>query len=225
VSAALADGKKLVRVVVLKPLSVQMFQMLVKKLGGLLNRRIFFMPFSRGVRMGSDEVKQIRQLFEDCMQHGGILLVQPEHILSFKLLGLERYYDADFISRDSVRRDVAVELIKIQTWLNHNSRDILDESDEILSTKHELIYTLGNSRPIENHPLRWMVVQEVLDMIRRSFKRTQSTNDFEIEETTHSGGFDFIRILDQSAGQRRLKEVALNYIRGKWMNLYQLYCL
>ncbi|KAI5800152.1 hypothetical protein DFH27DRAFT_653152 [Peziza echinospora] len=213
VSADLADGKKLVRVVVLKPLSGQMFQMLVKKLGGLLNRRIFFMPFSRGVRMGPDEVKQIRQLFEDCMRHGGILLVQPEHILSFKLLGLERYYDADVNSRDSVRRDVAVELIKIQTWLNQNSRDILDESDEILSTKHELIYTLGNSRPIENHPLRWMVVQEVLDMIRRNFQRTQSTNDFEIEEAAHSGGFDFIRILDQSAGQRRLKEVALDYIR------------
>ena len=49
VAAALADGKRLVRVVVLKPLWSQMFQVLLRTLGGMLGRRIFYMPISRSV--------------------------------------------------------------------------------------------------------------------------------------------------------------------------------
>jgi hypothetical protein len=45
-AVALADGTQLVRVVVLKPLAMQMFQLLAAKLGGMLNRRIVYMPFS-----------------------------------------------------------------------------------------------------------------------------------------------------------------------------------
>jgi hypothetical protein len=49
IAAALADRKKLIRVVVLKSLAPQMFHLLVEKLGGLLNRRIFYMPISRSL--------------------------------------------------------------------------------------------------------------------------------------------------------------------------------
>ena len=45
VAAALADGTQLVRVVVAKPQSKQMAQMLISKFGGLLRRRIYYMPF------------------------------------------------------------------------------------------------------------------------------------------------------------------------------------
>lgn len=40
-AAALADGTQLVRVIVLRPLAMQMFHLLAKKLGGMLNRRIY----------------------------------------------------------------------------------------------------------------------------------------------------------------------------------------
>jgi hypothetical protein len=49
VAAALADGSQLVRVVVAKPQSKQMAQMLISKFGGLLRRRIYYMPFSRSL--------------------------------------------------------------------------------------------------------------------------------------------------------------------------------
>lgn len=126
VAASLADGTKLVRVVVLKPLSGQMFQTLVQKLGGLVNRRIFFMPFSRGIAMGKEEITVVKRLYEDCMQSGGILLVQPEHILSFKLLGLEwlynskhkREYKSDGIgSNEKSDPEVAQLLLDTQKWL------------------------------------------------------------------------------------------------------------
>jgi len=65
VAAALADGKKLVRVVVLKPLSSQMFHVLLMKLGGMLGRRIFHMPISRSIRLDVHR----RDKFETCAKN------------------------------------------------------------------------------------------------------------------------------------------------------------
>src|SRR6266481_4628513 len=90
VAVELANGQKLTRVVVLKSLSTQMFQLLVQRLGGLSNRRIFYMPFSRAIKLGDGQVKLIRDLYKKCQDVGGILVVQPEHILSFKLMGIDR---------------------------------------------------------------------------------------------------------------------------------------
>jgi hypothetical protein len=69
VAATLADATQLVRVIVLKPLAMQMFQLLVTKLGGMLNRRVLYLPAVR--RMHASQ---------------SILLLQPEHILSFELM-------------------------------------------------------------------------------------------------------------------------------------------
>ncbi|KAK4906614.1 hypothetical protein LTR49_024261 [Elasticomyces elasticus] len=51
VAADLADGSRLIRVVVAKPQSKQMAQMMVSKLGGLLDRRVYYMPFSRALKL------------------------------------------------------------------------------------------------------------------------------------------------------------------------------
>src|ERR1700733_8287151 len=56
VSTALANGKTLVRVVVLKSLSSQMFRLLVDRLSGLPNRRIFYLPFSRSIKLDAQQV-------------------------------------------------------------------------------------------------------------------------------------------------------------------------
>lgn len=223
VAASLADGMKLVRVVVLKPLSGQMFQTLVQKLGGLVNRRIFFMPFSRGIAMGKREIEVVKQLYEDCMQSGGILLVQPEHILSFKLLGLEWLYNSknkrkdksDTVgSNEKSDPEVAQLLLDTQAWLEARSRDILDESDEILNVRHELIYTIGNPAPIQNHPDRWVIIQEIFDLIQAHFKTLEvSVEDFEVE-THKQARFGSIRILNTAAGKKLLCEIAEKIIKG-----------
>lgn len=194
VAASLADKSKLVRVVVLKPLSGQMFQTLVQKLSGLVNRRIFFLPFSRGIAMGLKEIEIVKRLYHECIQSCGVLLIQPEHILSFKLLGLEWLYKSKNMigrSNDSGSKqdstvknsngwgnhgEVASWLQGTQRWLELNSRDILDESDEILNIKHELIYTIGDSMPVENHPNRWIIIQEIFDLIHAHFKVVRLIN-------------------------------------------------
>ncbi|KAK2057683.1 hypothetical protein LY76DRAFT_606052 [Colletotrichum caudatum] len=147
VAAALADRSRLIRIVVAKPQSKQMLQMLESKLGGMLNRRIFHLPFSRALRVGLGEAEALGSLCRDCMESAGVLLVQPEHILSFQLMGIE--------SAISGSMDVSRSLLRTKDFLDQSSRDIVDESDENFSVKFELVYTIGTQRPVEHSPFRW----------------------------------------------------------------------
>jgi hypothetical protein len=93
-AAALADGKQLVRVIVPKALTVQMFELLVARLGGLTGRPIYHLPFSRtpeyrSGRVISLPIDDLHKLMSQCMAERGILLVQPEHVVSLKLMSVE----------------------------------------------------------------------------------------------------------------------------------------
>lgn len=59
VALALADGSRVVRVVVAKPQSKQMMHTLITKLGGLINRRVLYFPFSRSIRLSPDQVGSV----------------------------------------------------------------------------------------------------------------------------------------------------------------------
>ncbi|KAI9820813.1 MAG: hypothetical protein M1826_000838 [Phylliscum demangeonii] len=201
VAAALADGKNLVRVVVLKPLATQMFQLLLGKLGGLLNRRIFHMPISRSIRLDVRLAGRIRTLCEECMRLGGILLVQPEHLLSFELMGLERLLSGE--------AELGNVLIETQRWLEDNSRDILDESDEILSVKFELVYTMGTQRAVEFSPDRWLIIQHVLGLVSRFAEAVLCLFPQGLElRPVCPGGFPRIRILQPGAGDKLVEMIA-----------------
>ena len=95
VAAALADGKHLVRVIVPKALTVQMFDLLVARLGGLANRPIYYLPFSRTPERNYDDkvtslqIDDLHKLVVQCMADRGILLAQPEHVVSLKLKSIE----------------------------------------------------------------------------------------------------------------------------------------
>lgn len=192
VTAALADGSQLVRVVVAKPQAKQMYQILVSKLAGLLDRPVYQMPFSRAIRMDSCKAHQIRQLTTRCMEEGGVMMVQPEHLLSFQLMGLE--------SQISGQDELASQLLRIQRWFNHFARDLVDESDENFSVKFELVYTVGQQQPIDYSPDRWVVVQEALRLVAKF--STAAKQDFPQSidlDHRNTGGFPRIRILRPDA--------------------------
>ena len=95
-AAALANGEQLVRVIIPKALTTQMFELLVARLGGLTNRPIYHLPFSRNTehdissREGSIPVDELQKLMSQCMSERGILLAQPEHVVSLKLMTMEK---------------------------------------------------------------------------------------------------------------------------------------
>lgn len=206
VAAELADGSQLARVVVLKSLSTQMFQLLANKLGGFLNRRTVVMPISRSLKIGLEEVVLMQKVYEDCKLTGGIVLVQPEHLLSFELLGLDHilgnlpqlnneaapgdhankpseivnHCSTKSIELSNSQTHVGNAMIRTQKWLLEESRDILDESDELLSTRFELIYTVGNQQPIQFCPDRWIIIQHVLNLVKDCVMKQDDMTDLEV---------------------------------------------
>ena len=201
VAAALADGTRLVRVIVAKPQSKQMFQMLISKLGGLLDRRIYHMPFSRSLRLEVSQADTIGKIYRDCIVNRGILLVQPEQILSFKLMCLECLATGDvWVGRS---------LLQTQYLFDTKSRDIVDESDENFSIKFELIYTIGMQRPIEFSPERWTIIQTVLALVARFALDVKRDLPLSIKfDDRWLGRFPRIRILRPDANELILKRIA-----------------
>ncbi|KAI0886696.1 uncharacterized protein GGS22DRAFT_199079 [Annulohypoxylon maeteangense] len=197
VAAALADGKQLVRVIVGKPQSKQMFQMLVSKLGGLLGRRIYHLPFSRAVKIEGPELKAISKMFNSCKDNGGVFLVQPEHILSFKLMGIECIL--------TEKEKIGHSLTQLQNFLDSRTRDIVDESDENFSVKFELVYTMGNQEKMEFSPDRWICIQQLLDIVRTVISEENSKHPDSIELHFQAFGcFPWTRIINPDAVDRTL---------------------
>jgi hypothetical protein len=139
ICAAIADGRTLARVVVLKALSKQMFNLLILRLGNLLNRRVIYLPFSRRIKVDESRLQLIDSLLKGAAQDGAVLVVQPEHLLSLKLMSVERL----ITSTNATEEKIAHQLAQVQDWLSISSRDILDESDELLHVQYQLVYTAG----------------------------------------------------------------------------------
>jgi hypothetical protein len=210
VASTLANGSDLVRVVTLKPLSNQMFQLLVSRLSGLANRPIFYVPISRNLRMDTSLVRRIKGLYERCIAERGILVVQPEHILSLKLMNIDTLLGPHRTSNEDessmadelmlllLRHEslMADELGQLQDWVSEVSRDILDESDEILHVRYQLIYTAGKQMPINGHPHRWTTIQQVFSRLQAHANQLHANfpNMFAVD--ARLGGFPIVRILD-----------------------------
>ncbi|XDG05212.1 hypothetical protein ABKA04_004827 [Annulohypoxylon sp. FPYF3050] len=202
VAAALADGEKMVRVVVGKPQSKQMFQMLVSKLSGLLDRRIYHMPFSRAVKVGHEEIKAMLRMSQGCRVNGGVFLVQPEHILSFKLMGIECI--------STQRGEIGRSLAQLQVDDDSNTRDIVDESDENFSVKFELVYTMGTQRPTEFSPGRWVCIHQLLDIVRTVVAKAHSELPRSVELRFNAFGcFPWTRILKADVADMILHQIAI----------------
>ncbi|KAK6527510.1 hypothetical protein TWF694_004493 [Orbilia ellipsospora] len=202
VAAALADTTRLVRPIVLKPLFTQAFHTLVQKLSSLSDRRVYYLPFGRQTNLSTEKVKTIQKLYEDCMRSGAIVLALPEHILSFKLAGVEQtIQDQEGISKP---------LISCQQWLSKNVRDILDESDEILHNRYQLIYTKGSQLPMEGGRDRWILIQELLDLVQEKAIQYSRENPtaIDVEPKKAEVKYRSIRVIDSSIGNQMLQEVA-----------------
>jgi len=221
IASLLSDGNTLVRVVVLKSLSVQMFQTLRNTLSGLLNRRIFFYPFSRDVQIPrASDAQKMQSLFELCMRECGVWIAQPEHILSFKLMGLDLMLDEAPAAAESVSST----LLQSQRWLNSSVRDVLDESDEILNVGYQLVYTSGRQAPLEDHPDRWTTIQDILTHVQAFAKDLAAEFptgvDVDVSDTKasfHSG----IRILTKEAGDCLVRRIAEKMLESNQFRLLQ----
>ncbi|KAL2812570.1 hypothetical protein BDW59DRAFT_167774 [Aspergillus cavernicola] len=170
----LADCTQLLRIIVLKPLLKQSVNIL-SQLGSMLNRPVYYIPFSRDTPLDDAMVEKLGQIYQDCRARRGILIALPEHILSYRLVGL------DLTGRSS---DLAPKVIRLETWLQDNCRNIIDESDEVLDPKFQLIFTIGHQQTMDGHSDRWEVTQSLLTLVEKKAieLRDQDPDYLDIEQ-------------------------------------------
>lgn len=207
-ASAAANGKQLSRVLVLKSLTTPMLDTLVHRLGGLVGRQIFFMPFSRKSRVDEAMLSHMQSLYETCVKSRGILLTQPDFLLSFMLMGFERLTSGDL--------SLSNQLLKTQEWLGAIAKDLLDESDEILDVKFQLIYTIGNQRHMDGQPERWLLTQSIFDLIDKHATAIASESPEDIEMSRRSdASFPTIRLLASHAGSNLNSRLVEDILESK----------
>ena len=122
-------------------------------------------------------------------------------------------------------------LLDIEHFCRHNCRDILDESDEILSVKYQLVYSVGATCPLDAGRLRWQVAQDVLKLAAKHLRTLKRRYPDAIEHrpatttttanvaTTHSSGvadtvaFPHIRLLSSEPLDELCRLVCVDFLR------------
>lgn len=158
VAASLADGVNLVRVIVPKPLLTQTILLLQTRLGGLVGRIVKHVPFNRKLSKYQNIAENYLDQLQQIQKVSGIIVTLPEHILSFKLSVNQALSDG--------RINQSRFMSEAQNWILEKSRDIIDECDEILSIRTQLIYPSGTQKTIDGHPYRWEIVETLLQLVK-----------------------------------------------------------
>ncbi|MCJ1402282.1 hypothetical protein MMC11_005502 [Xylographa trunciseda] len=185
--AILADKKQLSRLIVPKALLLQTAQTVQSRLGGLVGREIRHIPFSRRTLTTPNMLRLYSAHHREILRCCGVILTTPEHILSYKLSGLQRLADS--------RLNEAQEMITFQSWLSSTCRDVLDESDFTLAVKTQLIYPSGPQISVDGHPHRWEVAQILLSLVEDHIPDLQRDFPQSIEVVKRPGGFPMIHLL------------------------------
>jgi len=182
--ATLTNGEHLIRLVVLKSLMNMNYNSLVFKLGRLLNKRVYIFPFNREIETNIENMQIYYNILNECKINKHVALTLPE-------------YEAE-------------KLIYIEKWLYNHAKDILDESDEILTVKYQLVYSIGHQAQLDGGKLRWEIAKDVLELTRICLKELK--NDFpksiEFNENfDKKQSFPLIRLLDTEVYDDLVKKI------------------
>lgn len=216
VAAHLANGDQLSTVTVLKHLFQTNLPYMRQCVGGLLGRRVYTMPYYRKMEIVPIASKLLN-IYEECKREHGIWLTLPEYRLSFQL----KMYE---LAQKEHAKDnnTAKDLYSVHNWLDDNSRHILDESDAILQSKYQLIYTIGNQSEPDGGALRWTCVQAVLKRVPFHMKTLYDDHgdqkiEFNCEGENYANRLDVFRpcrLLDASVYEELKLKLIDDFIEG-----------
>ncbi|KAF2104829.1 hypothetical protein NA57DRAFT_30565 [Rhizodiscina lignyota] len=207
VAAVLADSKRLLRLIVPKALLQQTSQLLSVRLGCLLGREIRHVPFSRKTSNDNNTIKSFFEIHRDIRAKSGAIIGLPEHLLSFMLSGLQRLADG--------RVNEARTLIGVESWMRRWARDVLDESDHILSARTQLIYPSGSQKTLDGHPHRWETVQSLLGLVAGHYFNLKKAFPFSMEVIERRNAFPMAYFLRPDAEQALLGRLINDVLSGQ----------
>ncbi|CAD7926809.1 unnamed protein product, partial [Amoebophrya sp. A120] len=167
--AARPQSQNIVRATVLHSLYATNAAAWQNALGGVLGRRVHGLYCRRDLPLDAAEAKALRSLLLQVHKRGDVVVTVPEHRLSLENKAIE------LGSEESIHHDpdAAEKLLDVVDLLAKHGREFLDESDEILSPKYQLIYTLGASAEVDGGALRWAVHSAIIRSVGRHAKSLQ----------------------------------------------------
>jgi hypothetical protein len=214
-AAALADGKRLVRVVVLKPLLPQTLHVLTKSSSGFLDQPIGHIPFSRKTKITHPAISNIQETLQHYAKNYGVMIALPEEILSMRLMTRERMTSNNSLS---------TAVLDMHRWLEYHARDVLDESDEILSVRSQLIYPVGGQQMLDGKSDRWQIAQAVLQRVHVHVGDLAASNPSELELEYSGKSFPLLKFLHHGAGERLLQLLVEDAIDGRITGISLDFC-
>lgn len=208
VATVLADTRKLLRVVVPKALLLQTAQVLQARLGGLVGRELWRIQFSRKTPTSSDVIKTFYTIHRRVRATSAIIVALPDHILSFKLSGLQRLSDK--------RISEATFMVNVQSWMRKVCRDVLDECDFTLAVRTQLIYPSGSQNTVDGHPHRWETAEALLRLVDAHLWNLQLEFPQSIEVVRRpQGGFPMVYFLRPDVENALIAHLVNDIFRGQ----------
>ena len=202
VVSSLANKNQVIQLTFLTSLLETHGTELTIRLGGLLEQRVFYFPCNRQIDFTKQLIQQMIQKFNECRNEGGCIVTVPEHRLSM-LLKFEELciHQVDYDGKTTVP-GTAQRFLDLFKLHKESLVDIIDESDEILRHRYQLLYAMGKQQSVDGGERRWKVAQELLNLLRRHahrFSATVSAESLVVKSTDGSkgtGSWPYVRLID-----------------------------
>jgi len=187
------------------------------RLGGLMEQRVYYFPCNRQIAFTENVVQEMITEFNECLEDRGCIVTVPEHRLSM-LLKFEELCirQVDYYGKTTVPGTAQRFLDLFQLHKKHLV-DIIDESDEILRHKYQLLYAVGAQQSVDGGERRWKVTQALLNLLRRhapSIMKNLSSESLivkAIDQSRGNGSWPYTRLINDRANHQ-LRERMVQYI-------------
>jgi len=122
----------------------------------IMQIKLFQIPFCRDIQIFFRELHYLKSMLDLCSSGSGFLLTAPEHRLSLEL----KIKELDLGSCKNEAKELQ-SLLDGYKWM-----DILDESDELLHHRFQLIYAVGSVQGLPDGSHRWCAAEALLGVLQ-----------------------------------------------------------
>ena len=173
VVSSLSNKKKVVQLTFLTSLLETHGTELAVRLGGLLEQRVYYFPCNRQIVFNKG-LKMMNKCIES-REEGGCIVTVPEYRLSMLL----KFEELCIRQMGTTVPETALIFLDLFKLHKESLVDVIDESDEILRHRYQLLYAMGAQQSVDGGDRRWKVAQELLNLLRHHAHRLATSESAE----------------------------------------------